>query len=285
VGQGQGVRTVAEATQDGDAVRLVVGSETTTFSGSLEEAVRQTPQLRALAPDMEWSLTTDLEDWTAVTLLGRAVEQVDLITINGREWEAASDDHCPFLLMPVELSDDERLLTVLLKLGPHEDDQGWCFDREGPLCQLWTYIWIETGEPHHIIYEPDDLAAVERFAVERFADQIEAGSVAQVTGDLVDRLDAAGRDRLLTALGASGLAWHLAWWFGKELWLPDGPAPQLRFADLNLADAFLRVDDDVLRVGRELHEADEEDSGRRVVMVPAQRDMLDLLVSAVSLLN
>jgi len=41
-------------------------------------------------------LTTDLEDWTAVTLLGRAVEQVDLITINGREWEAASDDHCPF---------------------------------------------------------------------------------------------------------------------------------------------------------------------------------------------
>ena len=61
VGQGQGVRTVAEATQDGDAVRLVVGSETTTFSGSLEEAVRQTPQLRALAPDMEWSLTTNLK--------------------------------------------------------------------------------------------------------------------------------------------------------------------------------------------------------------------------------
>ena len=36
----------------------------------------------------------------------------------------------------------------------------------------------------------------------------------------------------------------------------------------------------VFRVGHELHEADEEDSGRRVVMVPAQDGTLDLLVNA-----
>ena len=244
VGQGQDVRTVAEATQHGDVVRLVVGSEMTTFSGSLEEAVRQTPQLRALAPGMEWRLTTDLDDWTAVTLLGRAVEEVDFILINGREWEAASDDRCPFLLMPVELSDDQRFLTVLMKFDLDADyDQACCFYREGPLCQLWNYAWSEAGEPQHIIYEPDDLAAVERFA-----DLLrEAGSlaVAEVTGDLVDRLDAAGRDRLIAALGSSDLGWHPAWWLGDQLWLPDGPAPVLRFAELNLADAFLRLDDNV----------------------------------------
>jgi hypothetical protein len=54
----------------------------------------------------------------------------------------------------------------------------------------------------------------------------------------------------------------------------------LRFAELNLADAFLRLDDDVFRVGHELHGAAEEASGRRVVMVPAQNGKLDLLVNA-----
>ena len=275
VGQGQGVRTVAAATRDGDVVRVVLGSETTTFSGSLEEAVRQTSQLRALAPGMEWSLTTDLDDWTAVTLLGRPPEEVEGITINGAEWETASDDRGPFL-RPEELFDDERFLTVLMKFGPDDDyDQAWCFDRAGPLCQLWTYAWSESGEEDHVIYEPDDVAAVERFA-----DLLEGESVAQVTGDLVERLGAAGRGQLMAALRSSGLNWHLAWWFGKELWLPDGPAPILRVAELNLADAFLRLDDDVLRVGHELDGADEWAGSRRVVLVPAEYGTLDLLVNA-----
>ena len=134
------------------------------------------------APGMEWSLTTDLDDWTAVTLLGRPPEEVEGITINGAEWETASDDRGPFL-RPEELFDDERFLTVLMKFGPDDDyDQAWCFDRAGPLCQLWTYAWSESGEEDHVIYEPDDVAAVERFA-----DLLEGESVAQVTGDLVER--------------------------------------------------------------------------------------------------
>jgi hypothetical protein len=105
-------------------------------------------------------------------------------------------------------------------------------------------------------------------------------AVAHVRGDLVDRLDASGRDRLIAALSASSLGWHPAWWLGDQLWLPSGPAPVLPFAELNLADALLRLDDDVFRVGHELYEADEEASGRRVVMVPAQDGTLDLLVNA-----
>ena len=271
-------RTVAEAVQHDNVVHVVVGSETTTVAGSLEEVVRQTPQLRVLAPDMEWTLTTDLDDWTASTLLGRPVEGVAGVEINGQVWETRSDDRGPFL-MPTTYSFGDRILTVLLKFDLRDDyDQAYCFDRAGPLCQLWNYAWYEAGESDHIIHEPDDLTAVERFA----ADLREAGSwaVAQITGNLVDRLDAGGRERLIAALAASDLAWHRAWWLGDQLWLSEGPAPVSRFAELNLANAFLRLDDDVFRVGQEQHGTAEEASGRRIVLIPTQNGDLDLLVNA-----
>jgi hypothetical protein len=127
---------------------------------------------------MEWSLTTDLDDWTAVTLLGRPVEEVEGVEINGHEWETASDDSGPFL-MPTSYQFDDRILTVLMKFDLDDDyDQAYCFNRVGPLCQLWNYAWWEAGETQHIIHEPDDLAAVERFA----ADLREAGKLGGCAG-------------------------------------------------------------------------------------------------------
>jgi hypothetical protein len=136
---------------------------------------------------------------------------------------------------------DDDFLCIFLK-NPGSGSPGgspvnaWWFERTGPLCRVSS---VEVEE-ERVIYEPDDFAAVERLTHDVWGPPI-----AQIKGDLVNRLDAEGRQRLVNSV-SSVESWPV-WWLGTELWSTD-----------------------VIEVG-----------ARRFIMVPPRLPTLEALVTAV----
>lgn len=274
VGEAQGERTVAGAAQDGDIVSVVVGGRAATCAGSLEDAVRSTPELTTLAPGIAWSLTTDLDPVSVATLLGRPPEGVDRVVVNGEEWWAESDEVGPYLMSDSWPADDDFLCIFLKNPGSGSPGgspvNAWWFERTGPLCRVSS---VEVEE-ERVIYEPDDFAAVERLTHDVWGPPI-----AQIKGDLVNRLDAEGRQRLVNSV-SSVESWPV-WWLGTELWSTDGPLPTLPLSEVDLAGALIEVGDDAFRVGAEEPDVVIEVGARRFIMVPPRLPTLEALVTAV----
>jgi hypothetical protein len=177
----------------------------------------------------------------------------------------------PKLSAEDEPQDGEFLCITLMEWNA-EEPYAWWFTRVGQTC---TVSNVELEEDYKV-RQRDDMVAVEKLAK-----HLEGHPVTHVKGDLVDRLDAAGKARLVRALVTSPLDWYPAWWLGTELWFGDEPAPMLPVAEVNLEGTILRIDNDIFRVGPELYEISEETSGRPVIMLPLRHGRLDLLVSSV----
>ena len=143
---------------------MKVNGHSSTYVGQLEESVHQIAELRTLEPGMKWSLTTDLDECRAASLFGRPTDEVDGIEINGA-WRGLGYDEYGPLLQPDDWPEDSELLEMLfLQQEDEEYDWAFSFDRAGPLCRLWGSAMWESGDDPPVVYEQDDLIAVERLA-------------------------------------------------------------------------------------------------------------------------
>ena len=275
-------QTVAQVTADGDHLVVALNGETSTFMGPLEEAVLQIPALRTLEPGTSWTVTTDLSDGKAACLLGRPSDGIDGVEINGYWWELAFDHRGPFLVPP-DWPGDPEFLELLFLTGDDSDyDWRFTFDREGPVCRLWGSVMLESGDEPPLVYEPDDLSAVERLAPELGG--LSTGSVQRVWGPLLDRVTASERGQLVSTLTANA-SFLPAWWCGEELWFGSEPASPQPLATYDLEGALLAIYDETFLVGKELEPMSDSDAeARRVVMLPRQDEKLELLLSAAAAL-
>ena len=282
VGEGGRRRTVAQATSHGRNVVVTLKGEPSTFMGPLEEAVRHIAELRTLEPGMTWTLSTDLPDFTGAVLLGRPTDDIEGIEINGSSWSLQLDEEGP-LLSPDDWPDNSEVLELLFLTSDDADyDWRFTFDRAGPVCRLWGSVMWESGEEPPVIYEEDDVIAVERLAPHLLT--LAAGRVGRVWGPIWQRLDASQRAHLIATLQANA-SWFPAWWLGEELWLGSEPASALPIGVHDLEGALLAIDDDTFVVGNELDPIRGSVPGtRRVVALRQSDERLQLLFSAAATL-
>ena len=188
-----------------------------------------------------------------------------------------SDDEGSFLV-PEDWPDNGEFLSIDLP-DVHDSDYDcfFRFERAGPLCRLWGSMMWESGDDPPFIYEPDDLAAVQRLSsdLRRFSMR----RVARVSGSLVRTMDPPGQFDLVNELKPY-LDWLPAWWLDGTLWLDRAAAQDQVLASCEMQDGLIRLDEHSFLIGDAIEEPASPPDGRLVLMLPEEDDRLDLLFSA-----